>query len=100
MGYGDLSNTEVIISHEAKLNGIYETEVWDKSHTHGWLLDKYFILSKGNFKQNKTLKNLAMGYGNLSNGHQPIRTRQISLRWDKDKWWPSCQSQLAVFHSY
>ena len=32
MGYGDLSHTEVIISHEAKLNGIYETEVWDKSH--------------------------------------------------------------------
>ena len=73
MGYGDLSHTEVIISHEAKLSGIY-----DKSHI--WLLDKYFILSKGNFKQNKTLKNLAMGYGNLSNGHQPIRTRQISLR--------------------
>ena len=68
MGYGDLSHTEVIISHEAKLSGIYETEVWDKSHIHGWLLDEYFILSKGNFKQNKTSKNLAMGYGNLSNG--------------------------------
>ena len=52
--------------------------------SHGWLLDKYFILSKGNFKQNKTLKNLAMGYGNLSNGHQPIRTRQISLRKNKN----------------
>ena len=22
---------------------------------HGWLLDKYFIISKGNFKQNRTL---------------------------------------------
>ena len=32
MGYEDLSHTEVIISHEAKLSGIYETEVWDKSH--------------------------------------------------------------------
>ena len=27
MGYGDLSHTEVIISHEVKLSGIYETEV-------------------------------------------------------------------------
>ena len=87
MGYGDLSHAVVIISHAvviishaAKLNGIYKTEVWDNPISHGWLLDKYFILSKGNFKQNKTLKNLAMGYGNLSNGHQPIRTRQISLR--------------------
>ena len=50
--------------------------------SYGWLLGKYFILSKGNFKQNKALKNLAVGYGNLSNGHQPIRTRQISLRWN------------------
>ena len=80
MGYGDLSHAEVIISHEAKLSGIYETEVWDKLISHGWLLHKYFILSKGNFKQNKTLKNLAMGYGNLFNDHQPIRTRQISLK--------------------
>ena len=32
MGYGDLSHTEVIISHEVKLSGIYETEVWDKSY--------------------------------------------------------------------
>ena len=31
--------------------------------SHGWLLDKYFILSKGNFKRNKTLKSLVMGYG-------------------------------------
>ena len=30
MGYGDLSHTKVIISHEAKLSGIYETKVWDK----------------------------------------------------------------------
>ena len=37
MGYGDLSHTEVIISHEAKLSGIYETEVWDKSHI-PWLV--------------------------------------------------------------
>ena len=80
MGYGDLSHTEVVISHEAKLSGIYETECGINPISHGWLLDKYFILSKGNFKQNKTLKNLVMGYGNLSNGHQPIRTRQISLR--------------------
>ena len=32
MGHGDLCNTEVIISHEAKLSGMYETGVWDKSH--------------------------------------------------------------------
>ena len=37
MGYGNLSDTEVIISHEAKLSGIYETEVWDKSHV-PWLV--------------------------------------------------------------
>ena len=80
MGHGDLSHTEVIIFHEAKLSGIYETEVWDKSHISWLILDKYFILSKGNFKQNKTLKNLAMGYRNLSNGQQPVGTRQISLR--------------------
>ena len=46
---------------------------------YGWLLNKYFILSKGNFNQHKSLKSPAMGYGNLSSGHQPIRTRQISL---------------------
>ena len=28
----------------------------------------------------KSLKNLAMAHGNLFNGYQPIRTRQISLR--------------------
>ena len=32
MGYGDLFDTEAIISQEAKSCGIYETEVWDKSH--------------------------------------------------------------------
>ena len=32
MGYGDLSHTEVNISREAKLRGMYETEVWDESH--------------------------------------------------------------------
>ena len=36
--------------------------------SYGRLLDKYFILSKGNFNQNKRLKTPAMGYGNLSNG--------------------------------
>ena len=36
-GIWDLSHTEVIISHEAKLSGIYETEVWDKSHI-PWLV--------------------------------------------------------------
>ena len=41
--------------------------------SHGWLLDKYFILSKGNFKQNKTLKNMAIGYENLFDVHKPIR---------------------------
>ena len=76
MGYGDLSHKEVIILHEAKLKPRCEIN----PISHGWLLDKYFILSKGNLKQTKTLKNLAMGYGNLSNGHQSIRTRQISLR--------------------
>ena len=80
MGYGDLSIPEVIISHEAKLSGIYETEVWDKPHILWLVVGEVSILSKGNFKQNKRLKNLAMRYGNLSNGHQPIRTRQIFLR--------------------
>ena len=37
MGYEALSHTKVIISHEAKLSGIYETEVWDKSHI-PWLV--------------------------------------------------------------
>ena len=32
IGYGYLSHTKVSISHKTKLNGIYETEVWDKSH--------------------------------------------------------------------
>ena len=67
-------HTEMIISDETKLSGIYETETGINPISHGWFLDKYFILSKGNFNQNKTLKSLAMGYGNLSNGHQPIRT--------------------------
>ena len=49
------------------------------SKSHSWLLDKYFILSKGNFIQNKRITNLTMGYENLSNGYHPIRTRQISL---------------------
>ena len=30
--------------------------------SYGLLLDKYFILSKGNFNQNKRLNILAMGY--------------------------------------
>ena len=47
MGYGNLSRTGVIISHEAKLSGIYKTEVRDKSISHGWLLGKHFILLKG-----------------------------------------------------
>ena len=37
MEYGDLSHTKVSMSHEVKLS---------------WLLDKYFILSKGNLNQN------------------------------------------------
>ena len=80
MGYGDLFHTEVIISQEAKLSEYMKLRCGINPISHGWLLDKYFILLKGNFKQNKTLKNLAVGYGNLSNGHQPIRTQQISLR--------------------
>ena len=44
MEYGDLSHTEVIISHEAKLSGVYKTKVRDKFHSHGWLLDEHFIL--------------------------------------------------------
>ena len=47
-----------------------------------WLLDKYFILLKSNFSQNKTLKSLAIGCGNFFSGYQPIRTEQISLRWN------------------
>ena len=46
MGYGDLSHTEVIIFYEAKLSGIYETEVWDDPICHGWLLDTYGITGK------------------------------------------------------
>ena len=80
MGYGDLSHTEVIVSQKAKLSGIYETELWGKSHFHNWLLDKHFIVPKGIYSHNKALKNLAMGYQDLSNGYKPTRTRQISLR--------------------
>ena len=40
MGYRDLSHTEVIIFYEAKLSGIYETEVWDESHM-PWLVVGY-----------------------------------------------------------
>ena len=32
MGYGDLSHTEVMISQEPKQSGIYESQVWNKSH--------------------------------------------------------------------
>ena len=39
MRYGDLSHTEVIISHEEKL-----------------LLDKYFILLKGHFQRKREVK--------------------------------------------
>ena len=51
LGYGDLSQTEVITSHEAKLSGTYETEVKDKFHaqSRGPVLDKFFIISKGIF---------------------------------------------------
>ena len=35
--YRDLSHIEVIISHEANLDGKYKTEVWDKSHI-PWLV--------------------------------------------------------------
>ena len=42
MGYGDLSYTEVIISREAKLSRIYETEVWVNSISYGWLLSILF----------------------------------------------------------
>ena len=42
-------------------------------------LDVFYSIER-QFQANETLKNLAMGYGNLSNGHQPIRIRQISLR--------------------
>ena len=47
MGYGNLSRTKVIISHQAKLSGIYKTEVRINSISHGWLLDRHFILLKG-----------------------------------------------------
>ena len=53
MGYGDLSHTEVSISYEVKLSGMYETEVCDKSHIPGWLLDKYFIPLQGSFQLNQ-----------------------------------------------
>ena len=49
VGYGDLFHTEVIISHEAKLIGIYEPRYGINPISYGWLLDKNFILSKGNF---------------------------------------------------
>ena len=47
MGYGDLSHTEVIISHEAKLSGIYETEVWDKSHILWQVIGQVFYSGVG-----------------------------------------------------
>ena len=70
MGYGDLSHTEVIISHKAKLIRIYETEVWDKSHILWVVVGLVLYSIEWQFQQKKRLKNLAMGYGNLSNGHQ------------------------------
>ena len=44
--------------------------------SHGWLLDKYFILSEGDFGYNKRFKNLTMGYGNLIDGYQSINGYQ------------------------
>ena len=32
MCYGDLSNTDMIISYEVELGGIYEAEMWYKFH--------------------------------------------------------------------
>ena len=75
MKFGDLSH---IAQGEWILRSEAVSEIYEMSH--GWLLDKYFILSKGNFGKNKRLKNLVMGYENLFNGYQPIRTLQISLR--------------------
>ena len=43
MAYRNLSHTEVTISNKAKLDGIYETKVWDKFHS-SWLVVRLRIL--------------------------------------------------------
>ena len=55
MAYRNLSHTVVTISHKAKLNGIYETKVWDKFYI-SWLV--VFILLKGIFQLKQELKEL------------------------------------------
>ena len=57
MASGNLSHTKVTIFHEAKLSGIYETELCEiNSIFYGWLLDKYFIPLKGIFYLKQELK--------------------------------------------
>ena len=50
MGYRDLSHTEVIISHEAKLSGIYEIEVWDKFHIPWLVVGQVFYSIESQFQ--------------------------------------------------
>ena len=82
MAYQNLSHTEVTISHKAKLSGIYETKVWDNSISHGWLLGKAFYSIERHILAETRVKRIvfspAMGYGNLSNGYQPIRMGKFS----------------------
>ena len=61
MGYGDLSHTEVIISHKAKLIRIYETEVWDKSHILWVVVGLVFYSIEWQFQQKKEVKELGHG---------------------------------------
>ena len=57
MAYRNLSHTEVTISNKAKLNGIYETKVWDKFHI-SWLVVRLSILlCQKVFFKNKSEKN-------------------------------------------
>ena len=56
MRYEDLSHAEVIISHEAKLSEIYETEVWDKSHIPWLVVGQVFYSIKRQFQAKSDIK--------------------------------------------
>ena len=56
MGYGDLSHTKVSISHEAKLSGICETEVWNKSHIPWLVVGQVFYSIEMQFELKEEVK--------------------------------------------
>ena len=56
MGYGDLSYTEMIISHEAKLSGIYETSVRDKCPIPWLVIGQVFYPIERQFQTIKDVK--------------------------------------------